>query len=536
MAQPTKPETIGGGLLLPALLCWAAFVAVTLITWPLIPIDETRYATVAWEMWQHGEWLVPHLNGQPYAHKPPLLFWLVEVAWSMFGVGAAAARLVTVAVSIATLLLTAMLARRLWPDRPAVALLAPLVLLGTGLWVPFSTALMFDMLMALCVVAALHGLALAGGGDRRGWLLTGAAIGAGILAKGPVVLLYVIPVALFRRGWQRGESNGGRYWYLGLAAAVALGAAIALAWAIPAALHGGEAYAEAIFWRQTAGRMVESFAHARPLYWYLPLLPLVLFPWILLPGLWRGLWTVRRDRGVRLCALWAAAVIGLLSLVSGKQIHYLLPALPGVALLAARALDEAPRAASRGAWLPGLLLAGAGAAVIASGSLAPGSAPQWAGRLHTGPAWALVAIGALLLGAAWGPVRVRLTVLAMAVPAAWLAVHFVVAGRLGDYDLRGVARFISSARSRGITVAQLGDYQGQFQFLGRLTEPLATVVPGELSTWAGHNPQAYLVLDPRHPTSAQLDVAVLRQRYRDGWLLIMPAAYFAPPVGSLHMQ
>ena len=51
-----------------------------------IPIDETRYLSVAWEMWLRGDFLVPYLNGHTYSHKPPLLFWLFESGWAIFGV------------------------------------------------------------------------------------------------------------------------------------------------------------------------------------------------------------------------------------------------------------------------------------------------------------------------------------------------------------------------------------------------------------------------------------------------------------------
>ena len=45
---------------------------------PLMPVDETRYAAVAWEMWTRGDFIVPRLDGLPYDHKPPLLFWLTS--------------------------------------------------------------------------------------------------------------------------------------------------------------------------------------------------------------------------------------------------------------------------------------------------------------------------------------------------------------------------------------------------------------------------------------------------------------------------
>jgi len=61
-------------------------MATALSTRTYFPIDETRYVGVAWEMWLRGDFLVPHLNGEPYSHKPPLLFWLFQAGWWLFGV------------------------------------------------------------------------------------------------------------------------------------------------------------------------------------------------------------------------------------------------------------------------------------------------------------------------------------------------------------------------------------------------------------------------------------------------------------------
>jgi len=40
--------------------------------------DETRYAVVAHEIRESGNWFLSHLNGAIYAEKPPLFFWLVN--------------------------------------------------------------------------------------------------------------------------------------------------------------------------------------------------------------------------------------------------------------------------------------------------------------------------------------------------------------------------------------------------------------------------------------------------------------------------
>ncbi|HQG30775.1 MAG TPA: glycosyltransferase family 39 protein, partial [Deltaproteobacteria bacterium] len=90
-------------------------VLVPLFTRTYLPIDETRYVSVAWEMWLRGDFLVPHLNGRTYSDKPPLLFWIYNLGWAIAGVNDIWPRLVSPLFGAASLLLTAGIARRLWP-------------------------------------------------------------------------------------------------------------------------------------------------------------------------------------------------------------------------------------------------------------------------------------------------------------------------------------------------------------------------------------------------------------------------------------
>ena len=41
----------------------------------LVGPDEPRYAAVAREMAESGDWVTPHLNGQPWFEKPALYYW-----------------------------------------------------------------------------------------------------------------------------------------------------------------------------------------------------------------------------------------------------------------------------------------------------------------------------------------------------------------------------------------------------------------------------------------------------------------------------
>src|SRR5690606_29350754 len=142
-----------------------------------LPIDETRYLAVAWEMRQGGEYLVPHLNGATYAHKPPMLFWLINLGWSLTGVHAWTGRLMALLCSAASLLLMHRLALRLTGSDKA-AEHSVWILLGTIYFGAFANAIMFDVLLTTCVLLGVHGICdLAGARARRGVALTGGAIG-----------------------------------------------------------------------------------------------------------------------------------------------------------------------------------------------------------------------------------------------------------------------------------------------------------------------------------------------------------------------
>src|SRR5262245_4716462 len=87
-------------VVLPALLLYPT------LDYYLLEPDEGRYAQIPREMLDRGDWVVPHLQGQPYLDKPPLLYWLVMLSYSIFGVSEAPERLVTAVAVHGTILLT----------------------------------------------------------------------------------------------------------------------------------------------------------------------------------------------------------------------------------------------------------------------------------------------------------------------------------------------------------------------------------------------------------------------------------------------
>ncbi len=520
--NPIPGAKSGSRSLLLSLLLLVLLAAVALLTRPLVPIDETRYVSAAWEMWLRGDFLVPFKNGEPYSHKPPFMFWMFQIGWALFGVNDWWPRLVSPLFSAGSLVLTYTLARRLWPQLGGVAGSAALVLMGSLWWIVFSTSAMFDVLLAFWVLLGMLGMLEAADGKRRGFVLLGIAIGFGVLTKGPVVLLDLLPAAVLAPWWQNGLQI--KRWFGGVALAILLGAAIGLAWTLPAGMSGGEAYRNAIFWGQTADRMVDSFAHRRPFWWYLPLLPVLLFPWFAWPGFWKALAHHRRvglDRGTRFCLAWMLPVFIAFSFISGKQPHYLIPLFPAFALLTARVL--AGRTAFR-VGLPALLAAGLGGALILAGTgqIAALQAhvvelpPVWPGML-------LVLLALLAWVAGRRGVQPVLTLVLLG--AATLALVQIAVSRSIDpmYDVKPMAQAIKQVQTQGLPVANAANYHAQYQFLGRLEAPLVVLQGAELGSWLSAHPEGYVVMYLNDSRKLPTISARHKQAYRGGGVVLVDA-------------
>ncbi len=456
-------------------------VIVTLLTRPLMPVDETRYLGVAWEMWQSGSWIVPLLNGEPYSHKPPLLFWLIHAGWAVFGVNEITPRLVSPAFALGSLFLIRAVAARLFADRPAVARLTPWILAGTIYWLGFATMTMFDQLVVFFVLLGIFGLLELGQGRRRGWwwLFVGTALGA--LAKGPFALIYLVPLTV-TAPWWAGVVVSWR-WFLQSGSVGFLGSCVALGWALWAAQLGGPVYAEEILWGQMAGRAVDASDHAEPIYYYLWVLPLLFLPWtLILPGLLRRAWgELSAGRSVwptprfgRLMLAWVLVPFGLLSLASGKLPHYLLPTIPALSLatavLLAGPVELQQALRSRAVAVFWIVL---GVVVIVLPWL------TGHGLIEMLPGWVSVVGMALLFGGAWLWIarRGRRQVLAVALMTGIgvVLLHLALLPMRPAFDFQAFAAQVGQWQREGSPVAFVGKYRDEYNFYGRLRQPIVVL-------------------------------------------------------------
>ena len=490
-------------------LLWTICVAMLLVfsavfSRPLLPPDETRYISVAWEAHVSGDHLVSHLNSETYAHKPPLLFWLINAVWSVTGLHEYAARLVSPAAGIVCLLLTARMARRLWPESAAFQRCVPMMLASMLLWIVFCPVTMFDTLLTCFTLLALLGVLRAeAGAALTGWLITGIALGLGILSKGPVVLVHVMPAALIAPWWSLRVRTSCLRWYAGCVFSIFIAAAIALAWALPSAAAGGTAYGNDLLFGQTTGRMVSSFSHQQPFWWYLPMLPLCVLPWPLLGSVWRGMRLTKRDSPLKFLVCWAGGSLLILSLVSGKQIYYLMPVMPAFALLFARfATSVNGPVTNRDLLFVIIATTGLGALPLVANHLPPLSETRLQGLI---PDWYVIPL--MICGVALIPFaskRIESAVFAIGTAGMLFFVIVIVSLKptmWDGFDLRPLA---SVAASHEGSVAWYGGYQGQLNYLGgiRYVEEIAD--PQELSTWLTEHRSGMVIMRLPRPTIAAL--------------------------------
>jgi 4-amino-4-deoxy-L-arabinose transferase-like glycosyltransferase len=174
-------------------------------------------------------------------------------------------------------------------------------------------------------------------GTRRAlaafWVLTAF----GLALKGPITLLFTLLPAIIWRAVADGWA--GVRALRPLAGIAALTGVVAL-WGAGVIAAGHEDYLLDIWRRQLVGRAIDSWSHKEPVYFYLVLLPLLVMPWtaLVVDGA-RRLYRERPSYATVVAIFTLVPFVGI-SILSGKLFIYLLPLLPGVAILAAASVER----------------------------------------------------------------------------------------------------------------------------------------------------------------------------------------------------
>jgi 4-amino-4-deoxy-L-arabinose transferase-like glycosyltransferase len=526
----------------PWLPLWTVVALVAIFSHGPMPLFSTRTLAVAWEMWHAHQWLVPHINGEPYSEKVPLLFWLIHAGWFVFGVNDVWPRVLEVIFGGVQLIQVSVLARRLFSARPWVEKAAPWMLLALSYAFLFGLQIMYEVLLADCVLGALLCLTPTLRRTEPRWLLFGLLIGAGLLTKGPVMLLHVAFPWLLGPLWNDWAREHRARWYGRGVLSILLGFVLLLAWAIPAGFAGGEAYRHRLFFTQTAARVVNGAAppqslqsHPRWFGWYLVWLPMLLFPFTGWLRVWVAIGTLRKplENGLRFALCWLLPTFVLFSVISGKQWYYLLPEFGGWMLLLAGAiavLRERRTKLAESYWLGSWPL-GVGSIVFAGllfalpylalGHLSHNEWVEGAAPYSRTFSVAFLLLGGLLLVRGRGEMR-RVAVAGL---LGALALNTLFTLTLWHkYDLDPATALIATAQAEGHAIGYEGNYEGQFHFAGRLTQPI-TELRGNaaLQQFASEHPDGLIITHPDKLDASALRYALLAQPFRSAWLVVWPA-------------
>ena len=115
---------------------------------------EGHFAMVGQEMLLRGDWITPHLNGDRYLNKPPLLYWFIAISTSILGTTEFAARLPIALAGWVGIIVAWKWTRELWGIRASrIAALMLSVSLG---WFIFTHQLLIDILLSTLILASSY--------------------------------------------------------------------------------------------------------------------------------------------------------------------------------------------------------------------------------------------------------------------------------------------------------------------------------------------------------------------------------------------
>jgi 4-amino-4-deoxy-L-arabinose transferase-like glycosyltransferase len=311
---------------------------------PLAGPDEPRYARVAEEMKEQGRWVTPMLEGKPWLEKPPLYYWITIPFLSISGPIEIAARIGPALCALITALAVFYLGSVLW-GRLAGLLGASILLTSMG-FIGFGRSASTDMPFTCCFTLAMAILATAvkkNSGTAR-ILLAYPFLGLAILGKGPVAILLAAGIGI--SFWLLDENgNLQNRWHIWAGCAVA--AAVAVPWFWLAFRENGYSFISTFFLNHNIARYVTGIHHhSQPVYYFIPVLIALLFPWsgclvLLARSPLKSILSWREwDSRTVFLFCWALFPILFFSFSDSKLAGYILPSFPPIALLMGARLSE----------------------------------------------------------------------------------------------------------------------------------------------------------------------------------------------------
>lgn len=465
-------------------LCLAGLTH-NLAGYALLDPDEGRNAEIAREMATTGDYVLPHLNGLPYLDKPTLFFAVGAVAIKILGPTEFAARLPSLLFTLATIVLVAWFAQRLFGRGAGVT--AAIATAATPFTLAYARIVIFDSALTFFVVLALVSFYFAIEERLAGWTaLAWVAIAFGVLTKGPIAivlpLLVAVPFAVYCRAW-RGLADP---------TAILLFVAIVAPWVTAVSLRIPDFLEYALVTETVRRFSTTELERTGPMWYFLAIFPAAALPWsLVLAGAGRHCVRFRDrngrfDRRILFLLLWIVLPLLFFTLSQSKRPQYILPIIPAVALLIAACWHI------RSVNLPGARwgavgLVGIGLSLLAINRIIPALVPAASAIAAAIPGTAVV-LGAACIGGgvlAWfAHRRSHVLLFAFSLPVA--AIPFSSRALMEEIGKERstalLAEAIVDAAGRTPVVVGVAAYPPSLPFYLRQTVIVATADGAELTS------------------------------------------------------
>ncbi len=340
------------------LLCGLAF-GLGLGNLGLMDKTEALFVEVAHQMVLTGDWITPRWNGELFFDYPVGGYWMVALSFKIFGFHEWAARLPSALAAIAVVVATFFLIRfgglNFGEDKVTVHQAWFRSWLGTGImalnpgWLGWGRTAVTDMYLSSAIALSLISFFWGYRQQERpkqqkiAFILTAAFAALAFLAKGPVGVLLpglIIFCFLFYVGQWRSVVFKETPWLIMLLVFLA----IAAPWyGLATMVNGGEFLGTFFGFSNFQRFTTVLYRHAGPWYFYFPWIVILVLPWsFFLPmamarlQFWRRKAWATSPRNQQLglfCLFWLGIIFVFFSAAATKLAGYILPLVPGVAIL-----------------------------------------------------------------------------------------------------------------------------------------------------------------------------------------------------------
>ncbi|HSB30091.1 MAG TPA: glycosyltransferase family 39 protein [Candidatus Sulfobium mesophilum] len=326
--------------LLPIIIA-AMFLSLFRLGTPkLFDVDEAVFSEATREMVVSNDWITPTYNGVNRYDKPILFYWLMAASYRVFGINEFGARFPSALAAILMIYFIFLLTKRFsgWEAAHYAALSGAL----SVYYLVYSRAAVTDMILTLTISLSLFSfyMTTAEGTARSPVYLYGFYLFSALafLTKGLIGIIFPFGIAFVYSAVTGGLRSIRRVFSL---KGILLFTAVAAPWYLAEVIINGREFIEQFFVKHHFRRFTDVISgHKGPIYYYLIVIVVGLFPWIsFLPaGISSAL--KKKDPLHLFALIWLVLVFLFFSLSTTKLPNYMLPALPPALVLIGVGMSE----------------------------------------------------------------------------------------------------------------------------------------------------------------------------------------------------